>query len=63
MTQQHARNVHLSRCSVLSGHFYESDIDIAIISPALYERIMGYIHDYQMELRENRKAVSYEELN
>ena len=41
---------------------YESDIDIAIISPALYERIMGSIHDYQMELRENRKAVSYEEL-
>jgi len=42
---------------------YESDIDVAIISSSLYERIMGYIHDYQMELRENRKAVSYEELN
>lgn len=41
---------------------YESDIDVAIISSSLYERIMGYIHDYQMELRENRKAVSYEEL-
>lgn len=42
---------------------YDSDIDIAIISAGLYERIMLSIHDYQMELRENRKAVSYFELN
>ena len=42
---------------------YDSDIDIAIISAGLYERIMFSIHDYQMELRENRKAVSYSELN
>ncbi|MDP2449917.1 hypothetical protein [Polaromonas sp.] len=41
---------------------YDSDIDIAIISAELYERIMSSIHDYQMELRENRKAVSYFEL-
>ncbi len=41
---------------------YDSDIDIAIISAALYDRIMSSIHDYQMELRENRRAVSYIEL-
>lgn len=41
---------------------YDSDIDIAIISAELYDRIMSSIHDYQMELRENRKAVSYNEL-
>jgi predicted nucleotidyltransferase len=41
---------------------FESDIDIAIISSKLYDKIMSSIHDYQMELRENRKAVSYEEL-
>lgn len=42
---------------------YDSDIDIAIISSELYDRIMAYIHDYQMELRENRKAVSADEIN
>jgi predicted nucleotidyltransferase len=41
---------------------YDSDIDVAIISVALYERIMSSIHNYQMELRENRKAISYDEL-
>lgn len=41
---------------------YDSDIDIAIISATLYDRIMSSIHDYQMELRENRKAVSEDEL-
>jgi len=41
---------------------YESDIDVAIISSLLYERVMGSIHDYQMALRENRKAVSCDEL-
>jgi predicted nucleotidyltransferase len=41
---------------------YDSDIDIAIISAALYERIMSLIQDYQMALRENRKAVSDYEL-
>ena len=41
---------------------YDSDIDIAIISATLYDRIMSSIHDYQMELRENRKAVSHLEL-
>lgn len=42
---------------------YDSDIDVAIISAQLYDQIMWSIHNYQMELRDNRKAVSYEELN
>jgi hypothetical protein len=41
----------------------ESDVDVAIISSALYERIMVSIHGYQMELRENRKSVSTIELD
>ncbi|MHC2666976.1 hypothetical protein ACMA5K_22195 [Bradyrhizobium diazoefficiens] len=41
---------------------YDSDIDVALISKELYERIMSFIHDYQMQLRENRKAVSDREL-
>lgn len=41
---------------------YDSDIDVAILSAALYERIMSDIHDYQMALRDNRRAVSDREL-
>jgi len=41
---------------------YDSDIDIALISSNLYDKIMSYIHTYQMELRENRRAVSIREL-
>ncbi len=41
---------------------YESDVDVAIISGDLYEKIMANIHEYQMALRENRKAVSVDEL-
>lgn len=41
---------------------YDSDIDVAIISSDLYERIMLSIHSYQMGLRDNRKAVSTDEL-
>ena len=41
---------------------YDSDIDVAIISSKLYDRIMSSIHDYQMALRENRKAVSDDEI-
>lgn len=41
---------------------YDSDIDVAIISSELYDKIMSYIHGYQMELRENRKAISSREL-
>jgi hypothetical protein len=40
----------------------DSDIDVAIISSALYDQIMLSIHDYQMELRENRKAVTQDEI-
>lgn len=40
----------------------ESDIDVAIISDVLYDRIMSSIHEYQMQLRENRKAVSVDEI-
>lgn len=42
---------------------YDSDIDVAIISATLYDKIMSYIHVYQMELRENRRAVSSWELD
>jgi hypothetical protein len=41
---------------------YDSDIDVALVSSDLYDKIMSYIHGYQMELRENRKAVSYGEI-
>ena len=47
----------------LKNFDYESDIDVAIVSAELYDRIMDSIHEYQMELRNNRKAVSYNELN
>lgn len=40
----------------------ESDIGVALISSTLYDRIMSSIHDYQMELRENRKAVTVDEI-
>lgn len=40
----------------------ESDIDVALISSALYDRIMASIHDYQTALRENRKAVTDDEI-
>lgn len=39
-----------------------SDIDVAIVSAKLYDRIMESIHGYQMELRDNRKAVTSNEL-
>ncbi|MFD2756205.1 hypothetical protein [Comamonas terrae] len=42
---------------------YDSDIDVAIISSALYDKIMASIHGYQMELRENRRTVSSRELD
>jgi predicted nucleotidyltransferase len=41
----------------------DSDIDVAIVSAKLYDTIMDSIHGYQMELRENRKAVSANELD
>ncbi len=44
------------------GFDLESDVDVALISADLYESIMATINDYQMALRENRKAVSFDEL-
>lgn len=41
----------------------DSDIDVSIVSTALFDRIMGSIFDYQMALRQNRKAVSSSELS
>lgn len=41
---------------------YDSDVDVAIVSEALYNKIMMSIHRYQMELREHRKTVSASEL-
>ena len=40
----------------------DSDIDVAIVSAELYDRMMSYIHSFQMALRGNRKAVSEREL-
>ena len=42
---------------------YDSDIDVAIVAPTLYERMMDEINAYQMALRESRKAVTEQELN
>lgn len=40
----------------------DSDIDVAIISSKLYDQIMLPIHDYQMALRESRRAVTVREI-
>lgn len=42
---------------------YDSDIDVAIVSAQLYEKIMLWILDYQLQLRANRRAVSDRELS
>lgn len=41
---------------------YDSDIDIAIVSPKLYEEILYVIYDYQMELRRARRKIAFDEL-
>ncbi|MDJ0729943.1 MAG: hypothetical protein QNJ33_08120 [Crocosphaera sp.] len=41
---------------------YNSDIDVAIISPQLYEKMLEPIYEYQMKLRKQRKSISEEEL-
>ncbi|HLO88547.1 MAG TPA: hypothetical protein VK203_26555 [Nostocaceae cyanobacterium] len=41
---------------------YESDIDVAIVSQKLYEKIINIIAIYQMELRRARRKVSLDEL-
>jgi len=42
---------------------YDSDIDIAIVSPRLYEKILDSIYDYQMELRRARRTITVKELS
>lgn len=42
---------------------FDSDIDVALISSSLYDRILDFIHEYQMELRGNRLAVSFDEIS
>jgi hypothetical protein len=41
---------------------YDSDIDIAIVSSKLYEKILDSIYDYQIELRRARRAITDKEL-
>lgn len=42
---------------------YDSDIDVALISPALFDTIMSDIANYQMMFRKNRTVVREKELN
>ena len=41
---------------------YDSDIDIAIVSPRLFEKYLDRVTDYQYEFRENPTAVSEREI-
>lgn len=41
----------------------ESDIDVAIVSDELYNKIMTDIHHYQMNLRKSRVSVSQSEID
>ena len=41
---------------------YDSDVDVAIVSCILYDKIMSYIEEYQRKLRENRKTVTEDEI-
>ncbi len=40
----------------------DSDIDVAIVSSQLYEKMLEHIDDYQMELRQARETVTGKEL-
>ncbi len=40
----------------------DSDIDVAIVSPQLYEKMLEPIYEYQMELRKARKSITVREL-
>jgi hypothetical protein len=42
---------------------YDSDIDVAIVSPKLYEEILDVISGYQMELRRSRRTITSREIN
>lgn len=41
---------------------YESDVDVTIVSPILYEHIMQRIYHFQVDLRRNRRAIDEREL-
>ena len=41
---------------------YDSDIDVALVSPVLFEKIMADISNYQMMFRQNRAVVREREL-
>lgn len=41
---------------------FDSDIDVAMIAPSLYDKIMTAINGYQYQLRESRRAVTEREL-
>lgn len=41
----------------------DSDIDVAIVSPQLYEKMLEPIYEYQMELRKARKSITVRELD
>ena len=40
----------------------DSDVDVAIASPTLFEAMMQYIYDFQMSIRESRKSVTASEM-
>lgn len=42
---------------------YDSDIDVAIVSDLLFERIMEIVREYQMNLRAARRTLSVREIN
>lgn len=42
---------------------YESDIDVSIVSPALFNEIMEKIRVFQMEIRNNRRSVTKDEID
>jgi predicted nucleotidyltransferase len=41
---------------------YDSDIDVAIVSPRLFEQLMSSIAEYQMMIRKNRTVVRVSEI-
>lgn len=41
---------------------FDSDIDVALVSPSLFEEIMKNVADYQMKIRKNRAAIHIREL-
>ncbi|MFM5760781.1 hypothetical protein [Aeromonas hydrophila] len=42
---------------------YDSDIDVALVSPSLFDTLMKDIAKYQMMIRQNRRVVQEKELD